>query len=186
MLADLDASQVMTLEAFADTIIPGRKRSADDPAVAGVDDDPGAVEAGALELLSHPAGGLADSLFGLAALLNAHAQQYIAEHSLTADGTLPAFVALPFAHRLTLVARLTAVDHPEKAFWVGLALFANMAFDSAAHLSTPEALAAGHPGLTLMGYAHPDPDGVYRFPRFSYGRQLAQPHPGTTPEGNPA
>lgn len=186
MLADPEASRVMTLEAFADTIIPGRKRSADDPALAGAADDPGTVEAGALDLLSHPAGGLADSLFGLAHLLNTHAQQYAAEHTLTVDSTLPAFVALPFSHRLDLVARLTAVDHPEKAIWVGLALFANMAFDSAAHLSTPEALAAGHPGLTLMGYARPDADGLFRFPRFSYGRQLAQPHPDTTPEGNPA
>src|SRR5688500_7053772 len=50
-----------TLQAFFDTIIPGRKASVTDlgypihpQAIAGVDDEPGAVEADALLLSHHP------------------------------------------------------------------------------------------------------------------------------------
>jgi hypothetical protein len=50
-----------TLQAFADTIIPGRKASRTDlgneihsRAIAGVDPEPGAVEADALALYHHP------------------------------------------------------------------------------------------------------------------------------------
>ena len=48
----------MTLEAFADTFVPGEKRSPDDVAIAGAAAGPGAVEAGALELLEMPATGV--------------------------------------------------------------------------------------------------------------------------------
>ncbi|GAA1403186.1 DUF5987 family protein [Catellatospora coxensis] len=176
----------MTLEAFADTIIPGEKRHRHDHAVAGVSAGGGAVASGALELLRHPAGGLADSLDGLAMMLNGHTQQYAAERGLALADDLPPFVALAFADRTALVAQLTGVDHPEKALWVGMALFSNMAFDSAAHLSTPDALRDGHPGLLSIGYTAPDADGAWRFPRFSYGRALADIHPNTTPTGSPA
>ena len=98
----------------------------------------------------------------------------------------PPFVALDFAQRTALVRRLTDPEHPEKQLWIGLALFSNMAYDSAAHLNTTDALAAGHPGLLAIGYATPDPDGLWRFPRFSYGRRLAPLHPNTTPTGSPA
>ncbi|MEV0271233.1 MAG: regulator [Hamadaea sp.] len=176
----------MTLEAFADTILPGEKRHPDDLAIAGVSEGGGAVAAGAVELLEHPSGGFADSLGSLMFMLNLHAGQYAAEQALQLDPILPAFVALPYEHRAALVTRLTAPGHAEKAMWVGLAMFATMAFDAAAHLTTTDALAAGHPGLTLMGYAAPEADGVWRFPQFSYGRQLAKPHPNTTSTGSPA
>jgi hypothetical protein len=180
-----DQSYLMTLEAFADTIIPGEKRGPDDHAIAGASSGPGAVAAGAVELLEHPAGGLADSLDGLMFLLNGHALSYASEQSVKIDESLPPFVALPFEHRTALVEILTNPAHPEKALWVGVALFSNMAYDSAPHLSTPDALAAGHPGLTSMGYARPDADGAWRFPRFSYGRPLAKLHPNTTASGSP-
>jgi enediyne biosynthesis protein E8 len=61
-----------------------------------------------------------------------------------------------------------------------------MAFDTAAHMHTTDAIATGHPGLAAMGFAKPDDDGLWRFPDYSYGRQLARIHPGTTPAGNPA
>lgn len=186
MQPELDAASTMTLEAFADTIIPGAKRSPADHAIAGVSDYGGAVESGALEMLGHPAGGLADSIGGLAMLLNGHTLEYAGERGLTLDPELPPFVALPYADRTALVAALTAPDHPEKSLWVGMALFANMAYDSAAHMSTHQALAAGHPGLTAMGYSRPDLDGLWRFADFSYGRRLADPHPHTTPTGSPA
>jgi hypothetical protein len=181
-----EQSRTLTLEAFADTIIPGEKRSPDDRAVAGAASGGGAVAAGAVELLELPASGLAEMLDALAMGLNGHASGYAAENGLPLDDTVPPFVALPFEHRTALVHRLTSPGHPEKEIWVSMALFSNMAFDSAAHLSTAEALAAGHPGLLTIGYARPDDDGLWRFPSFSYGRPLARRHPNTTPTGSPA
>jgi hypothetical protein len=70
--------------------------------------------------------------------------------------------------------------------WVSLVLFSNMAFDTGAHLHTLDAIAAGHPVVTVMGVNRPDADGLWRFPEFSYRRRLARPHPDTTPSGSPA
>lgn len=184
--SDDERITTMTLEALADTIVPGEKRSPDDRAIAGAAAGPGAVAAGALELLQTPATGVTAGLGPLAQLLNGHAQTYAAEHRLELDESVPAYVALAFEHRAALVRTLTTPGHPEQASWVLLALFSNMAFDSAAHRHTTEALAAGHPGLLTIGFAEPDADGLWRFPDYSYGRQLAEPHPDTTPSGSPA
>ena len=181
-----DQTRTLVLEAFADTIIPGEKRSPADRAIAGAATGGGAVAAGAIELLEHPAGGLADALTTLAESLDEHAREYATGRGLDLDESVPAFVALSFEHRTALVDQLTQPDHPEKQMWVGLALFSNMAFDSAAHLSTPAALADGHPGLHHIGYRQPDQDGLWRFPSFSYGRRLADLHPDTTTTGSPA
>ncbi|GLK12286.1 hypothetical protein GCM10017600_56950 [Streptosporangium carneum] len=176
----------MTLEAFADTIVPGEKRSPDDRAVAGAAEGGGAVVAGAVELLETPATGLAPALGDFARLLNRHAQAYAGQHGLELDPTLPPFVALSFPHRTALVGVLTAPGHPEREVWVSIALFSNMAFDTAAHMHTLDAIAAGHPGLASMGFAMPDSDGLWRFSDYSYGRKLASLHPSTTPTGSPA
>jgi hypothetical protein len=176
----------MVLEAFADTIIPGAKRYPDDRAVAGAADDPGAVAAGAVELVEHPAGGLSPALDAMVYTLNEHAAAYAAEHGLSLDGSVPPFVGLRFDARTDLVQQLCDPAHPEKQMWVGLALFSYMAYDSAAHLSTGQALAAGHPGLRAMGMMEPDPDGLWRFPSFTYGTALADLHPLTTPAGSPS
>ncbi|MEU1586963.1 DUF5987 family protein [Micromonospora sp. NPDC005710] len=178
--------KTITIEAFADTIIPGEKRWPDDRAIAGAATGAGAVAAGALALLELPAGGLAEALDSLAVTLNEHADDYAYETGLSLDTSVPSFVALPFDHRTALVRILTDPGHPEKQMWVSLALFCNMAFDSAAHMSTPTAFATGHPGLLTIGYSRPNADGVYRFPEFSYGRQLANHHPQTTATGSPA
>lgn len=177
--------RIVTLEAFADTIVPGAKRSSDDPAIAGVSADDGAVAAGAIELLETPAAGVMAGLGPLSQSLNKHAEAYAAKHGLVLENSLPAFVAMTYEHRKALVGQLTTPGHPEKDGWVLLALFSNMAYDSAAHMSTSDAIAAGHPGLLAMGFAKPDADGLWRFPQYSYGRQLAQPHPNTTPSGSP-
>jgi hypothetical protein len=174
-----------TIEAYADTIVPGEKRWPEDRAVAGAAPGPGAVAAGAVELVETPAAGLIDGLDDLVELLNKYAQAHANVVGLTLDETVPPFVALPFAERTALVRALTAPGHPEKEIWVSLALFSNMAFDSGAHLNTLDALAAGHPGLRAMGLAKPDPDGLWRFPQYSYGRRLADLHPRTTPSGSP-
>jgi len=176
----------MTLEAFADTIVPGEKRWPGDRTVAGAAADGGAVAAGAVELLETPAAGLASGLDDFADALNRHAQAYAAGHGLGLGTAVPPFAALPFAHRTGLVQALTAPGHQEKDLWVLLALFSFMAFDTAAHMHTADAIAAGHPGLTAMGFADPDDDGLWRFSDYSYGRPLASLHPDTTPSGSPA
>lgn len=183
------AAMTMTLEALADTVVPGCKRAGvpdGDPAIAGVSDTPGAVAAGALELLHTPATGLTEGLPYLAPMLDAHALTWAGERGLTLDPELPAFVALDYDERAGLVDSLTRPGHPEREGWVGMVLFCNMAFDSAAHLPTAQAIAEGHPGLGAMGFAGPDADGLWRFPAFSYGRELAAVHPDTTPSGSPA
>ncbi|WP_219632498.1 DUF5987 family protein [Haloechinothrix aidingensis] len=175
----------MTLEAFADTIVPGAKRRPGDTAVAGVSGSDGAVAAGALELLYTPATGVTAGLADASRALNEHALAYASEHGLATGEAMPSFVALPYAYRRDLVHRLTTPGHPEKDIWVSLALFCNMAFDSAAHLPTADAMAARHPGLRAMGLADPDEDGLWRFPEHTYGRELADVHPDTTPSGSP-
>lgn len=174
----------MTLEAFADTIVPGEKRSAGDRAIAGVSPGGGAVAAGAIELLEWPATGVTEALDELATNLNDHAGSYAAERGLALDASVPAFVALDFADRTALVQLLTAPGHAERDLWIMLALFSNMAFDSAAHMHTADAIAAGHPGLTAMGFPTPDADDLWRFPEFSYGRPLASVHPDTNSSGS--
>jgi enediyne biosynthesis protein E8 len=176
----------LTLEAFADTVIPGEKRYPQDRAIAGVATGGGAVAAGALELLHTPATGITTSLEPLSHTLNAHASAYAERAGRTLDDDVPAFVALPYADRAALLRELTAPDHPEKAGWVLLALFSNMAYDIGAHLHTVDALKADHPGLRSMRFADPDQDGLWRFPDYSYGRQLADRHPSTTASGSPA
>lgn len=184
-ISEADRSR-MTLEAYADTIIPGEKRSPDDRAIAGAASGGGAVEAGAVELLRLSAVGLTEVLDTLVEALNNHAEEYAREHELELDDAVPPFVALEFADRTALVQELCDPVHPEKEMWVALALFSNMAYDSAAHLPTAKAIAEGHPGLVAMGVFPPDADGLWRFPRFSYGRALASLHPDTTPTGSPA
>ncbi|GAA4092467.1 DUF5987 family protein [Actinomadura miaoliensis] len=174
----------MTIEAFADTIVPGEKRWPADRAVAGAAPGPGAVAAGALELLEWSATGVSDGLDELARLLNAHARTHAEVRGLTLDEQVPPFVALPFAERTALARALLAPGHPEKEIWVSLALFSNMAFDSAAHMHTRDAIAAGHPGIAAMGLADPDGDGLWRFPQYGYGRKLADTHPATTESGS--
>ncbi|MBV2156604.1 DUF5987 family protein [Kitasatospora sp. SUK 42] len=176
----------MTLEAFADTIVPGEKRSPDDRAVAGASPGGGAVAAGAIELLETPATGVSTVLDDYARMLNEHARTHATEHGLGLDETVPPFVALPFEDRTAVVRKLTGQDQEDRELWVLLALFSNMAFDTAAHMHTADAMAAGHPGLVTMGFMKADDDGLWRFPDFSYGRRLADPHPDTTPTGSPA
>jgi len=118
--------------------------------------------------------------------LNGHATAYAEEQGIELDDDVPPFVALPFEHRTKLLLKLTTPGHPEKDGWVSLALFCNMAFDSAAHLPIADALAAGHPGLTAMGTEAPGADGRWRYAEYSYGRQLAEIHPETTASGSPA
>lgn len=183
---DADPVTRATLEAFADTMIPGAKRHPGDHAIAGVSAGPGAVHAGAIELLYLPELGLALLLPELAALLNARAVTYAAGLGAPgpAHGPVPPFVALPFRDRVRLAERLCERD-PDRTVWVALAMVVSLAFDTAAHRHTPEAVRSGHPGLAFLGFPEPGADGLWRFPRFSYGGRPAGPHPQTTPSGSP-
>jgi enediyne biosynthesis protein E8 len=183
----LDRDSTMTLEAFADTIVPGDKRWPGDRAVAGVVTDAGSVQAGAIEVLRMPASGLPDAtLTVLATMLNGHAETLAVDDGLTLDPSVPPFVALPFARRMAVVAVLVAPGHPEKDGWVLLAQLSTMAYDTAAHMHTVDAISTGHPGLAAMGFAKPDDDGLWRFPAYSYRRRFADLHPATTASGSPA
>lgn len=175
-----------TLEAWSDTMIPGAKRSPTDRAIAGAAAGPGAVQAGAVALMNFPAVGLAPALPALAAGLNAEATTYAASHGVVLDPTVPPFVALPFQHRTALALHLLELGHPDQLAWYGLAGVAFLAFHTAGHLDTVTAVRTGHPGLAWIDFPQPDPDGLWRYPVFSYRRVLARSHPRTTPSGSPA
>ena len=177
--SDEERIKILTLEAFADTIIPGEKRSPDDRAIAGVSEGGGAVAAGAIELLHTSASGVEPALPYLATALNGHAEAYAAEKGRQLDPDVPAFVALSYEDRAEIILKLTAPGHPERDGWVLLSQFCNMSFDIACHLDTVEALDAGHPGLLALGLSKPDADGLWRFPDYSYGIELAKRHPDT-------
>ena len=185
VVSDEEAIRVMTLEAFADTIVPGNKRFANDRAIAGVSEDGGSVAAGALELLETPAGGLSQWLGGLASMLNGHAGNFASKQQIELDPSVPAFVSLSYQQRAELVLELTAWEHPERQGWVNLVMFSNMAYDAAAHLHTVDALAAGHPGLLTLGFSRRTRTVCGAFPNYSYGRPLARIHPDTTPKREP-
>jgi enediyne biosynthesis protein E8 len=61
-----------------------------------------------------------------------------------------------------------------------------LAFHTAGHLSTADAVRSGHPGLAWLDFPLPDADGLWRYPEFSYRRELATTHPATTSTGQPA
>jgi hypothetical protein len=175
-----------TLEAWADTIVPGAKRSATDRAIAGACTGPGAVQAGVWDLMTDPEVGLAPALPAFVALLDVAATEYALAHRVRLDVTVPPFVALPFAARTALALQLLNPSRVDQLLWYALAAMAMLAFHTAAQLDTATAVRAGHPGLAWIGFPVPDADGLWRFPDFSYRRALATPHPATTPTGSPA
>jgi hypothetical protein len=180
----LSEAQTLTLEALADTAIPGEKRYPGDRAVAGIAPGGGAVQAGALVLLQMPEGGLDTALPDLADLLDTHAQEYRSAHGLPVEDEVPAFVALPAPDRIALLSELLRPGHPEKAIWTGLVMFCFMAFDTGAHMHTTDALKQGHPGLLTIGFKPPGVDGLWRFPDFSYRTPTAKVHPDTDETGS--
>jgi enediyne biosynthesis protein E8 len=174
-----------TLEAFADTLIPGQKRYDADYAIAGVVRGPGAVQAGAVDLMWFPEAAIGPALPTLATMLNARAASYAGQHQRTLDPTLPPLVALSFADRTRLLLELLDPTAQDYLVWWALAAMPFLAFHTAGHLNTAHAVRHGHPGLRWIGFPHPDRDGLWRFPHFSYRRKLAHSHPRTTSNGNP-
>jgi hypothetical protein len=171
-----DALIVPTLEAFADTLIPGAKRSPADRAIAGAVPGAGAVQAGALDLLRLPAAGVATFLPAFAAGLDGRATVYAASHGILLDPTVRPLVALDFAQRTAFLVQVLDGTDPDQALYFALAALVFLAYHTAAHRHLAEAVRAGHPGLAAIGFPLPDPDGLWRFPAFSYRRVLAAKH----------
>lgn len=178
--------ETMTLEAWSDTLIPGRKRRPTDPAIAGAARGAGAVQAGAVEFMRFGPTGVAEVLPAFVSALTAEATSYAATNHLSLDPTLPAFVALRYQDRKALVAQLTASSiSDEQLFWFAFSGLVFLAYHTAGYLHTAHAVRSGHPGLRAIGFPPPDHDDLWRFPHFSYRRRLAHSHPSTTRGGHP-
>lgn len=161
-----------TLQAFFDTIVPGRKKSTTDLgnpihplAIAGVDPEPGAVEADALLLSHHPKIGF-DVL----------APPFLAEletRSLPRGGD---FLHLDYERRQAVCVDGLAFSNPTRVVWEAAASLSFIAFCGASTQVNATWRTAsgykvmGHPGTAPHGYSD-----------FSFGRQLAQ---GRTLGGN--
>jgi hypothetical protein len=153
------------LQAFADTIIPGRPATTTDlgnpiepGAIAGVDGRPGAVEADALALYRHP-------LIGFTTLEPAFLAD-LSARSLQQGGT---FVSLPFDRRVEVCKQGLSFGNPDRAVWEAAAAVPFTAFCAAALV--PEQTASRASGYRVMGLPGKAPRG-YR--RFSYRRKLAR------------
>jgi hypothetical protein len=180
-----DAGMVQTLEAFADTLIPGQKRFPADRAIAGVVKGAGAVQGGALRMMNFPPLGVQAALPGLAFTLNLYAFAYAVNHKITLDLTAPPFVELDFESRTALLLKIFEGTGQDRAAFSALAALTFAAFNTAGYLPTAVAIENGHPGLATIGFPAPNKNGVWRFSKFSYRRVLARPHPNSR-RGNPA
>ena len=153
------------LQAFADTMIPGRRISRTNlgnpvaaGAIAGVDRRPGAVEADALSLYRHP-------LVGFDALEPAFLADLNAR-SLRLGGS---FVGLSFGDRVEVCKGGLAFSNPDRAVWEAAAAVPFTAFCAAALV--PEQTARKAPGYRVMGLPGRAPRG-YR--AFSYRKRLSR------------
>jgi enediyne biosynthesis protein E8 len=178
-------AMTQTLEAYADTLIPGEKRFPGDRAIAGVVSGAGAVQGGAIEMLNFPPVGLQPALPGLAFTINLLAFGYAVIHGIVLDPTVPPFVALDFASRTALLVAILGGNGPDQPAFYALAAVCFIAYNTAGYLPTAVAISQGHPGLVAIGFPPPNPDGLWRFPEFSYQRVLAKAHPRSK-GGNPA
>jgi hypothetical protein len=154
-----------TMQAFADTIIPGRKAAKTDlgdeihpDAIAGVDSEPGAVEADALRLYHHP-------LTGFDALQPAFLAE-LNSRSLQQGGP---FLDLGFEDRTAVVIQALSFENDDRVLYEAAAAVPFTAFCAAA--IHPVGTSKNSSGYRVMGYPGAAPQG-YR--RYSYGRQLAR------------
>jgi enediyne biosynthesis protein E8 len=159
------ATDEATMQAFADTIVPGRKAATTDlgdeihpDAIAGVDDEPGAVEADVMRLYHHP-------LTGFDALEPAFLAD-LSTRSLQQGGP---FLGLDFERRSAVLLQALSFDNPDRVLYEAAAAVPFTAFCAAAVHETGTSKNAS--GYRVMGYPGAAPQG-YR--RYSYGRQLAR------------
>ena len=154
-----------TLQAFFDTIIPGRRATRTDlgnpihpQAIAGVDGEPGAVEADALLLAKHPRIGFD----ALAPTLLAELEAF----SLPHGGN---FLSLGYGDRYAVCQQGLAYEQPSRVVWEAGAAVPFTAFCAAATQRNATRHTAS--GLAVMGHPGTAPHG-YR--DFSYKRRLAR------------
>jgi hypothetical protein len=153
-----------TLQAFADTLIPGRRATRTDlgneihpQAIAGAHDEPGAVQADALLLYHDPRIGFDAVQAGFLSELSSR--------SLPRGGQ---FLDLPFAKRVEVCVEGLEPSNPSIQLWEAAAAVPFTAFLSAATQRNATIDTAsgyqvmGHPGTAPRGYAW-----------FSYRRVLA-------------
>jgi hypothetical protein len=160
------------LEAYFDTILPGRKvarTQLGNPitpgAILGVDPEPGAVEADALKLAS-------DSRIGFATL----APAFVTDLEARAASRGGPFIALGYEDRQAVCLSGLDFSNPDRVIWEAAAAVPFTAFCAAAN--TIDATAADAVGFGVMGHPGTAPRG-YR--NFSYRRRLAR---GRTADGN--
>lgn len=154
-----------TLQAFADTMIPGRKaprtdlgNPIDPLAIAGVDPQPGAVEADALAAYHHPEIGF-DSL----------APEFLSEletRSLPHGGD---FLHLDFDTRVQVCLAGLEFQNPTRTVWEAAAAVPFAAFCAAALIHNATAGEAS--GYRVMGLPGTAPHG---FSGYSYRRKLSR------------
>jgi hypothetical protein len=178
-------AMTQTLEAYADTLIPGEKRFPGDRAIAGVVTGAGAVQGGAIEMMNFPPVGFQPVLPFVALGINVYAFLYALLNGIALDPTVPPFVSLDFASRTALLVAILAGNGEDQRVFYGLAAVCFIAYNTAGYLPTAVAISEGHPGLAAIGFPPPNPDGLWRFPEFSYQRVLARAHPRSK-RGNPA
>jgi hypothetical protein len=153
-----------TLQAFADTILPGRSAIRTDLgnsihplAIAGVDGAPGAVETDALALFHHPEVGFDALAPGFLGELEARALPHGAD-----------FLHLGFDARVATVLGGLDYGNPTRLVWEAAAAIPFTSFCAAALVLGPTAATAS--GYRVMGLPGVAPNG-YR--GFSYGRPLS-------------
>jgi hypothetical protein len=154
-----------TLQAFADTILPGRRVMRTDlgneihpQAIAGVDPEPGAVEADALATYHHPKVGF-DALQG----------PFLADLESRALREGGPFLGLPFDKRTAVCKAGLDFTNTARVVWEAAAAVPFTAFCAAALI--PNATAAKASGLRVMGLPGTAPRG---YPDFSYNRRLSR------------
>jgi hypothetical protein len=154
-----------TLQAFADTIIPGRKATttdlgnAIDPrAIAGVDPLPGAVETDALALYHHPEVGF-----------DALAPAFLAQLETQALPNGGDFLSLGFDARVKVCLAGLDFGNPTRIVWEAAAAVPFTAFCAAALVKNATWNSAS--GYRVMGLPGTAPNG-YR--SFSYRKRLSR------------
>ena len=130
--------------------------------------------------------GVSTVIPAVAAGMSARAVGFALERGIVLDPTVAPWVSLDFDQRTELAVVMLDGDDPDQALWEAIGALVFLAFHTAGHLHTADAVRAGHPGLAAIGFPQPDDDDLWRFPDHSYGRALARPHPGTTAGGHPA
>jgi hypothetical protein len=135
--------------------------------------------------MAFPAAGVAPALPAIAAGLNARTVVFATQRLIVLDPTVPPLVALSFTQRTDFLVGLIDGTDPDRLLWYATAGLVFVAYHTAGHLRTTDALATGHPGLAAIGFPQPQADGLWRFSDFSYGRPLAPRHRRTTRTGSP-